>query len=217
MTITRRPRGRPRDEQRHEARHEEILTAAARLFARHGFANLDLQVLADELGIGKGTIYRHFSTKTALFLAAVDHGMKMLDAVVEAAKPESDPLDGAELAVVAYLSFFRDHPEYVELLMLERAEFRDRQPPTYFAHWERNRPHWEAKFVPLIEAGRVRDLPIPTLLRVFSDLVYGTMSTNFYTGRSHDLEGQARDIIDVVFNGILTDGERRRRARRKRA
>jgi AcrR family transcriptional regulator len=212
---TARPRGRPRDDQRHEARHEEILSAAARLFAKHGYAGLDLEVLAEELGIGKGTIYRHFSTKSDLFLAAVDHGMKRLDAVIEAAKPECDPLDGAELAVAAYLRFFRDHPEYVELLMLERAEFRDRQPPTYFAHWERNQPKWEAQFRVLIEAGRVRDLPIPTLMRVFSDMVYGTMSTNFYTGRSQNLEQQAREIIDVVFNGILTDAERHRRATRR--
>ena len=58
-----RTRGRPRDEGRHEARHEAILVAAARLFARHGYAGLDLQVLADEIGIGKGTIYRYFASK----------------------------------------------------------------------------------------------------------------------------------------------------------
>ncbi len=213
MSMTpRRPRGRPRDEQRHEARHEEILVVAARLFARHGYAGLDLQILADELGIGKGTIYRYFLTKANLFLATVDHGMKLLDEVVETANAERDPLDGFVQGITAYLTFFRDHPEYAELLQIERAEFRDRQPPTYFAHWERNRPKWEARFVPLIAGGRVRDLPIPTILRVLSDLVYGTMSTNFYTGRAEDLEQQARDIIDIVFHGILTEQERCLRA-----
>jgi len=211
MTTTpRRPRGRPRDEERHEARHAEILVAAARLFAAHGYGGLDLQVLADALGVGKGTLYRYFPTKADLFLAAVDHGMERLDAVVEAANPDCDPLAGAVQGVTAYLTFFRDHPEYAELLLIERAEFRDRQPPTYFAHWERNRPKWEAKFGPLIAAGRIRPLRIETIMRVLSDLVYGTMSTNFYTGRADDLQQQARDIIDVVFHGILTESERRR-------
>ena len=30
------------------------------------------QALADRLGVGKGTIYRHFPSKRALFLAAAD-------------------------------------------------------------------------------------------------------------------------------------------------
>src|SRR5437867_4688042 len=60
------------------SRQEEILEAAARLFAQHGYADTDTQLLADELGVGKGTLYRYFASKQDLFLAAVDRVMREL-------------------------------------------------------------------------------------------------------------------------------------------
>ena len=54
---------RPTDGTLRANRTEQILDAAARLFAKHGFADADTQLLADELGVGKGTIYRYFPSK----------------------------------------------------------------------------------------------------------------------------------------------------------
>src|SRR5262249_57454593 len=62
--------GRPQDPARRERRREEILEAAARLFAEHGYSETDTQGLADLLQVGKGTLYRYFRTKRELFLAA---------------------------------------------------------------------------------------------------------------------------------------------------
>src|ERR1700722_8007432 len=71
--------GRPRrQEEEAQLRAELILEAATRYFARYGYANTDVQMIADELSIGKGTIYRHFPTKQELFFAAVDRGMDRL-------------------------------------------------------------------------------------------------------------------------------------------
>src|SRR5256714_12298734 len=59
-------------------RREEILDAAARRFAERGYAATDTQVLAEELGVGKGTLYRYFPSKRDLFLAAADRVMRRL-------------------------------------------------------------------------------------------------------------------------------------------
>jgi len=40
-----------------------ILDAADRLLARYGYKKMTMDDLAQEVGIGKGTIYLHFSTK----------------------------------------------------------------------------------------------------------------------------------------------------------
>src|SRR5262245_37795229 len=58
-----------------ERRREEILARAIELFARDGYADLDLQILADDVGVGKGTLYRYFGSKQELFLAAADRVM----------------------------------------------------------------------------------------------------------------------------------------------
>ncbi len=204
-------RGRPKDEQLVARRSDEILDVAARLFAARGYPKTDLQVVADELGIGKGTIYRYFPTKRELFLAAVDRGMRRLTEHIDARRTAPDPLDQIEQAIRAYLSFFKAHPELVELLIQERAEFKDRPTPTYFEYREANAGKFIALQRELVGAGRMRDIPFDTINNVLGDLLYGTMFTNYFTGRRRSLEEQADEILEVVLVGLLTDAERTQR------
>jgi AcrR family transcriptional regulator len=191
-------------------RQDEILEAAARLFAQHGYSNTDTQLLADKLGVGKGTLYRYFPSKRDLFLAVVDRVMRVLREEVDAVMAGiADPLEGIAAGIRAYLAFFAEHPQYVELLIQERAQFKDRKKPTYFEHQEANAARWQAFWRDLIAQGRVRDMPAERIFRVVSDLLYGTMFTNYFAGRQQPFETQVQDILDVVYHGILSAGERR--------
>jgi AcrR family transcriptional regulator len=205
-----KPRGRPKDEQLTARRTEEILDVAARLFAGRGYRNTDVQVVADELRVGKGTVYRYFPTKRELFLAAVDRGMQRLTQFIDASMVAEDPAEQLEQAIRAYLRFFEANPEFVELLIQERAEFKDRPKPTYFGYRDANLPKWEALVRQLIATGRVREMRLDTITNVVGDLVYGTMFTNYFSGRHRPLDEQADDILEVVLMGLLTDAERNR-------
>jgi AcrR family transcriptional regulator len=196
-------------------RQEEILEAAAKLFARHGYAGTDTQLLADELGVGKGTLYRYFPSKEKLFLAAVDRVMRKLRCQIDSVIADiQDPLDQMAEAIRAYLAFFADNPEYVELIIQERAQFKDRKKPTYFEHREANLERWRAVYRSLITEGRLRTMPVERITEVTSGLCYGTMFINYFTGQSKPSAAQARDILDVVFHGILSDAERERQRAR---
>ncbi len=213
---TARPRGRPRDETLAARRCEEILEVATRLFATRGYQDMDVQVAADALRMGKGTVYRYFPTKRELFLAAVDRAMRLLKESVErAADARTEPLDRVEAAVRTYLAFFESNPEFVELLILERAEFKDRKKPTYFVHRDANLGQWQELFRALIAQGIVRETPVERITTVLGDLLYGTMFTNFFAGRRKDSTAQADDVLDVVLHGILTPVGQRRRTKGK--
>lgn len=202
----RRPRGRPRDESRAARRRDEILATATRLFAAHGYRNLDVQRVADELGIGKGTVYRYFPTKQELFLAAVDRGMRRLTDRADAIRSRhADPLDQMRAAIRAHLEFFAANPDLVELFIQERAEFRDRQTPTYFAYRERRMRPWTDVVRRLIAARRLRRIPVERITFVIGDLLYGMMFTNYFAPRRRSPRRQADDIIDIVFHGILSN------------
>ena len=211
MPTIRKPRGRPRDDERAARRAEEILDVAARVFAQRGYRNTDVQVVADQLGVGKGTIYRYFHTKRQLFLAAADRGLQRLIAEMNTVPADIDPLEQVAQAVRAYLNFYDAHPEYVELLMQERAEFKDRAKPTYFEYRGKS-VRWGNVMRELVAQGRVRAAPRAELNEVVGNLLYGTMFTNYFAGRAKSVEEQARDILDVVFLGILTPAEQARRA-----
>jgi AcrR family transcriptional regulator len=200
---------RTAESDRRAQREEQILEAAVQLFAEHGYTDTDTQLLADKLQIGKGTIYRYFRSKRDLFLAATDRVMRLMRKSIDSRIEGIDePFERIAVAINAFLSFFAEHPQFVELLIQERAQFKDRKKPTYFVHRETNIKRWEALYRALIEAGRLRAIPVTRITDVISNLLYGTMFTNYFTGEQPSVEAQARDILDIVFHGILSDAER---------
>ncbi len=198
-------------------RQEEILEAAAALFAECGYSQADTQTLADRLRVGKGTIYRYFPSKRELFLAAVDRLMSQLhESITQAISGDfQDPINRLLHAVNAYLKFFSVRPELVELLIQERAYFKDRAKPTFIEHNEKFVQEWRGEFLKMIAEGRVREMPFEKFKDVMSDLLYGTMFTNYFARRNRPAAEQAKDIFDFALYGILSDSEREMRIRMK--
>jgi TetR/AcrR family transcriptional regulator len=62
----------------------QIVDAAMRHFAERGYEGTHVQDLAAELGIAKGSIFQHFGSKEALFLAAYRRAVLSLDRYLDA-------------------------------------------------------------------------------------------------------------------------------------
>src|SRR6476619_7147085 len=121
-----KPKRLPREDH-WNSRKEEILTEAAQLFAKHGYSDTDTTLLAETIGVGKGTVYRYFPSKRELFLAAADRVMRMMRERVDAQLVDIvDPLERIAAGIKGFLGFFAEHPAFVELLIQERAHFKDR-------------------------------------------------------------------------------------------
>jgi AcrR family transcriptional regulator len=204
--VKKRSPGRPCDEALQERRREAILKVAASMFAKHGFTATDVQWIADRLKISKGTIYRYFPSKERLFLSAVERGIQRMQEHIENARQGlSDKIDEIRAAVIAYLQFFKQNPELVELFVQERAEFREKHRPIYFQHREARRGPWRERVAALMAEGRIRNMPVERVTDVLGDVLYGTMFTNYFAGRQKPFEAQAQDVLDILFNGILTE------------
>lgn len=194
-------------------RRQAIVEAAARLFAELGYTDCEMERVASELDIAKGTLYLYFSSKEELFYACVDDGMQHMQKAVNVAADEAlEPFEQISQAIRAYFQFFEDHPEHVELLIQERANFKHRKRPTYFEYREANRARWRELWTRLIKEGRVRDdLPVDRILDTIGNLLYGTMFTNHFVGRKVSSQEQFESILEIVLNGLLTPEERRAR------
>ena len=142
---------------------------------------------------------------------------KMQEQILASIAGVEDGLEQVARGIMAFLSFFADHPEYVELLIQERAQFKDRKRPTYFEHREVNVQRWRKLYARLIAEGRVRDIPVEQITDVVGNLIYGTMFTNFFAGQAKPVEQQAQEILDIVFRGILTEPGTRSSSRPTRA
>lgn len=197
------------DERRAQKRHA-IVEAAARIFAQAGYDDTEMERVASETGIAKGTVYLYFEGKQDLFFACVDEGMRQMQAVVRAAADRSqEPFARIASGIRAYLTFFDENPHFVELLIQERAIFKDRKRPTYFEYRKANLGPWRDLYTRLAEEGRIRsDLPVERILDTVGSLMYGTMFTNHFAGRSVSLDEQYRNALDIILFGILAPGER---------
>ena len=212
-TITEKAKrgpGRPRDEALQERRREEILSQAETIFAQHGYPNTDVQWIADALEVSKGTVYRYFPSKEELFLETVRRGVRrMREHLDRAAQSVPDSVERIAAGVRAYLEFFKANPSLVELFIQERAEFKERRRPVYFEHRDAARGPWRELIARLIADGKLRNVPVERIIDVLGDTLYGAMFTNHFAGRGKSFEAQAEDVLDVVFHGIVPEGQAR--------
>src|SRR5262245_20999632 len=75
------------------SRRGEIVSAALRVFARHGFADTSIQAVAREAGVAPTAVYYHFSGKEDLFDAALHKIIDAINTVVIEVRPDDAPAD----------------------------------------------------------------------------------------------------------------------------
>ena len=65
-------------------RREQIVDAAMRHFAEHGYRGARVEDIATEVGVAKGTVFLHFRNKEGLFMAAYREAVGQLPAWLDA-------------------------------------------------------------------------------------------------------------------------------------
>ncbi len=187
-----------------EERRGELLAAAASVFARHGYRSADVQEIADLAGVGKGTVYRYFHTKEALFRASIANQLDQLEArACRARDRHPDPLERLRAAIREVFAYFDGHPETVELFIQERAEFRHQGIPLYFLRSAMRRDEWASEFRALIAAGRMRDMPVDVLMDGLGDLVYGAALSSTASPDRPSLVDRFDQLFDIYLHGVL--------------
>ncbi|MEI6242225.1 MAG: TetR/AcrR family transcriptional regulator [Chlamydiota bacterium] len=191
-----------------KTKDEEILHIAAQMFADKGYEKMDVQKLADALGIGKGTVYRHFFSKQELFLATADRVIQLLGQSIEEQSVNiTDPIEKMKKAFKAFFAFFEKHPALAEMLIQDRAVFKERQDHTYFQYREQMAKKWQNYFEELIQKKILRNISAEKMVHVFTTFLYGALYVRFFTEHQYASFQQAEDALDMIFNGILNTKE----------
>ena len=108
-------------------REREIVLATRALFDERGIQDAPIEDIANFVGIARGLIYRHFSSKEELFTATVDDYLgELAGLLTEIEQATSDPVARLEHGLEVYAGFCQRHPAFLDCaLSIMRRPARD--------------------------------------------------------------------------------------------
>lgn len=137
-------------------RRRTLIQAAARAFARGGYAATNLDDVATEAGVSRVLIYRHFQSKAELYeavLAEVSHQLRI-------ATGHPDHLTATSLQ--ALVTVARDNPDGFRLFFRQSG-----QEPEFRSHADQLRAAMKSTAEPYLEEA----ITDPARLRWAADLI----------------------------------------------
>jgi len=107
-------------EKKKERTRAAILAAALKLFTRKGYENTSIDELALSAGIGKGTVYTYFQSKSDIFLAFCEDQLEFVYRELAEKSDPAAPLIGKLLTLfMGEFRFIRQNREFGRILMRE--------------------------------------------------------------------------------------------------
>ena len=129
---------RPTRRERQEQTREQLLGAAARVFARRGFADATLEEVAGDAGYSTGAVYSNFEGKEELFRAALEYQVAQdIEAVTSAQATSADtPVERTRASARTWMALLRERPEMFLLLIEQwvRAVHDPEHRPAFVEH-----------------------------------------------------------------------------------
>jgi AcrR family transcriptional regulator len=111
-----------RQQRERQAVRESILNAARDLFTTEGYRHVSMRKIADRIEYSPAAIYSYFRSKDDIFFALAEEGFRLLAQHARHAISElSDPQDRLRQGLWAFYEFSKAHPEYFELMFLDRS------------------------------------------------------------------------------------------------
>jgi AcrR family transcriptional regulator len=192
----RRGRGRPRDPET----DRRITQAAAELLLERGFDKTTVDDVAALAGVGKATVYRRWTSKEDLAVAAMESLYS-----VEMPEPDTGSIAGDLAASYRSVLAFVNSPQGAAFLRMSIAEsVRDeRIAALYRASTERREAESRRTFERAIARGEVRpDIDIDGAVQWLGGLLASRAITHRTMPTLDDVDG----LVEFTLRGVATDG-----------
>ena len=193
-TQVRRKRGRPRD----PAADGRILSAASSLILLRGFDSMTVDEVASTAGVGKATVYRRWSRKEDLAVAAMEQLYRD-----EMPSPDTGTVRGDLMAMYASVLAFVNSSagtDYVRTTIKE--SLRDSRIATLYREASERAEHATiAVFERGIARGEVRaDLHLGAAVQFLGSFV----SMRAVSGQPMPDPDELDQLVDFTLNGVRT-------------
>ncbi|MQY08474.1 TetR/AcrR family transcriptional regulator [Actinomadura macrotermitis] len=173
-----------------------ILRAAEELLEAHGFEHVSLDKVAAAAGVGKGTVFRRFGSRTGLLTALLEErAARIADGIEGAAAPLGAAAPPGE-RLTAFLAALADLAAHNVALLAahERACAEDKHADPTYRRWHEHVTRLLTEARPGLDA----DFTAHTLLGMFdAELVRHVVAD----GGAARLGASVRSVAEAVLNG----------------
>jgi AcrR family transcriptional regulator len=201
--------GRPTDADS-AATRLQLLHAAISCFAARGLARTTLRDVSGKAGLTAGTLYHHFQTKEALYIAAYTWAVEELYAEFEHAIRHHGGVRDRLVAVLRRsLALAERDPQLMDFVLRAWIEHND-DGATFLPI-----PDAVTRFVDrladdAVAAGEIAEEQRAQLLSVYRSMLWGIGAISL-TGRTH-AEAAVEGFIQLVEGTLFAAAQKRRRA-----
>ncbi|MDR6596462.1 TetR/AcrR family transcriptional regulator [Saccharothrix longispora] len=109
-----------------QSRRDQILAAAAELFARHGFHGVGIDDIGAAVGISGPALYRHFRSKDAMLGEMLTQiSERLLEGGVARVETSSGPADALRELIGWHVDFALDDPALITVQIRNLANLTD--------------------------------------------------------------------------------------------
>ena len=183
-------------------REQEILDTSLKLFLENGEDSVTVEMIADAVGIGKGTIYKHFKSKAEIYLRLMLDYERELNELFHS---DSLDTDDKEALSRAYFSFrMRDPQRYRLFDRLEEKVLKGHQVPEMVEQLHTIRASNFERLTRLIEGrideGKLEDVPPYYHYCAAWALVHGAVAlyhSPFWSNVLEDQDGFFQFLMDI--------------------
>jgi AcrR family transcriptional regulator len=190
-----------------------ILRNAEAVFTGRDFHAVAMDDIARRCGVGKGTLYRYFASKDALFHAVMFEGLAELHAQIHAAGEASEPPQKLARVVRSVLRHFALHPGLTSLVDRE-----ERKRGAVAQRWFGRRAELARLLADVLQAGVRRGDFRAIDPRLAAEMLLGMLRAVIrYPGPRSSLLAAERAVLGVFFDGVSARARRRPRAVAPRA
>jgi len=183
---------------------EKILDAALEVFSEKGFHLATVDEIADQAGVGKGTLYRYFANKETLFNELVKLRLAELERNATAV------LDGQDdvLTMIAkylrvYFAFFDRNQHLYRLIAQERLDFGEHVQDLYFKKVMRRIHALKKKTYEASQQGILKEVDFQTVFYGVMGFVHGVIQKWLARDCSYSLVEELPGVIEVLFYGFV--------------
>jgi AcrR family transcriptional regulator len=197
-------------------REEEVLQAALALFLELGEDRVTVEMIAEKVGIGKGTIYKHFETKDEIYLLLMTRYEEEMAQLFQRIEESSEKKE--QLAKEFFLFRIKDPKRYMLFDRLEQKLVAARAVPELLDRLHRIRASNAEKLTRIVKAriqeGVLEDVPPYFHVCASWALAHGAVAltqSEFYNKVIEDKEG----FIDFLLQTGIRMGNRGQFHRKK--